>query len=248
MLTNRRNRLAAAINHSGLNKGEIAERAGMHRQVLTDILSGKIPGGKHLPAVSEVLGVTVDWIETGDKPPKWVKSSPKNIKTTSGATVNFLDVEREIGYQWRRLESTDPKRFDALASSLSEQARRALAVRGKPLSTYRLPFDDLLKLGEPFQLPGKGCVSTFEEGYRARQQDLEKLRRIRADGGGPALPLNVFMVCRDALLAMKGQRLALDQPWTEIKEALVCLWDRQKEMTGPKILKFELRDQDLGNS
>jgi hypothetical protein len=246
MKQTRLDRLKSAITQSGLKKGDIAERAGMHRQVLTDICSGKTPGNKHIEGICRVIGVSREWIEVGLNPPAFaqVSSVPTQSKPTDSTAV-FLATVREISFHWHRLSSTNLERYRALYAGLSERLQRAISVLGRPLASFRLPLEDLLKLGEPFELPGPDIKAAFVEGFHQRQQDNDRFRRQREATGESDLPPDVFRVCRAALLGMKAHRIELDMPWRDIKAALSCLWERQKGMPRGSLLDLELRESDL---
>jgi hypothetical protein len=246
MKQTRLDRLNVAIAQSGLKKGDIAERAGMHRQVLTDICSGKTPGNKHIEGICRVIGVSREWIEAGLNPPAFaqVSSGPAQSKPTD-LTAVFLATVREISFHWHRLASTDLERYRALYGGLPGRLQRSISVLGRPLASFRLPLEDLVTLGEPFELPGPDIKAAFVEGFHQRQEDLDRFRRQRDTGDGHDLPPDVFLVCRAGLLGMKAQRIELDMPWKDIKTALSCLWERQQGMPRGSLLDFELRESDL---
>ena len=71
-------RLRLAITRAGVAKGEVAERAGMHRQVLTDMLAGRTPGTLHLGRLAQVLNVPLEWLADGSNPPGWIRRQQRH--------------------------------------------------------------------------------------------------------------------------------------------------------------------------
>jgi transcriptional regulator with XRE-family HTH domain len=63
-------RLAAAMKAAGLNQPQLAKAAStpdkaVSQQVVQQLLSGRNSTSRHLPAIAEALGVTLDWLAAG---------------------------------------------------------------------------------------------------------------------------------------------------------------------------------------
>jgi transcriptional regulator with XRE-family HTH domain len=68
-------RIAQAMKSAGLNQPGLAKAASRHRapvsqQVVQHLLSGRNGTSKHLPAMAEALGVSLDWLATGKGSPR----------------------------------------------------------------------------------------------------------------------------------------------------------------------------------
>ncbi|HIH0362170.1 TPA: XRE family transcriptional regulator [Pseudomonas aeruginosa] len=62
-------RLSYAMKQSALSQEALAERAGCSQASIQKILGGKTLKSKFLPDIARALGVNVDWLELGRRPP-----------------------------------------------------------------------------------------------------------------------------------------------------------------------------------
>ncbi len=52
----------------GISLSELARRIGIRHQQFADIFAAKTTRSKHIPKISEELGVPIEWLTTGDEP------------------------------------------------------------------------------------------------------------------------------------------------------------------------------------
>jgi transcriptional regulator with XRE-family HTH domain len=248
MYINRADRLRLAISHCSLSKGEIAERAGIHRQMLTEMLANKTPGSKHLQALAKVLNVPEIWLATGESAPPWAQKIQGEFHPPTDEAALFVDICREISFHWRRLQSTSPSEYKKLTAGFSPKITQALSARKKPVSAFRLKLAEIIQLGDQFNLPNIEQREAFEAGFLLHARALQDLHRQSLFASTPPsstqLPDKVFAVCRAALLAMKAQRQAMRQSWTDVRYALAYLWGQQ---LGPSAFKNEGADEKGDN-
>lgn len=76
--TCRRDRLYAAFLASGLTQEALARKAGLHKQVVNDILKGRRPGHGSTETLAKALGVSASWIDLGTGPEPWTEG-PVNL-------------------------------------------------------------------------------------------------------------------------------------------------------------------------
>lgn len=71
-------RIRLGVKASGLSQAKIAKASGLAPQHFSAFLTGKYQANKHLPDIAKALGVSVEWLTTGDptQAPTWAKTPP----------------------------------------------------------------------------------------------------------------------------------------------------------------------------
>jgi predicted RNA-binding Zn-ribbon protein involved in translation (DUF1610 family) len=84
-------RIAAAIDRSGLTGVEISKRLEVSPQWVSAVKSGKFNPGKKYPALAALVGVDERWLVHGDSThaPPWVCESLDRVATAEGVTYSI---------------------------------------------------------------------------------------------------------------------------------------------------------------
>jgi len=154
MVTGLQERLRLAIAKSGLKKSKIAAAAGIHPQVLTNILGGRHPG-KHLESLSKALDVSLAWLMHGEQEPAWLRRQKR-------------DRWSELAWKVSAASGTDPQEC---ANLLADK----LHARAIAAGLFDFPIiSDLLK----FQVEH---VRVIREDYGRQEGRLDAYRDLPRD-------------------------------------------------------------------
>lgn len=137
MIICRRDRIEAALAHSGLSQSDLSKRTGVNSVQLNDIIFHRRPGREALPLIAQELQVSVGWLLTGEHSPEWITPntvcSPPRTAGDDDVRQYVMSVMGEAIGRLRRDRKENPDRF-----------RKALAGCD-PLTRFQL--------GEPHDPP-----------------------------------------------------------------------------------------------
>ena len=90
-------RLADAMKSAGLNQPGLARaatkpNAPVSQQVVHHLLSSRNTSSKHLPAIAEALGVSLDWLARGGEQTQTLRRTPAKSAPNGGAAPDRLPV------------------------------------------------------------------------------------------------------------------------------------------------------------
>lgn len=95
-----RDRLIAARLESGLTQGQVAERAGMSQAAYQKLESGNSSRSRFLSSIARTLGVTSDWLETGEEQDKLRIHEPTAPYGAANATRHVPELNWEQAAMW----------------------------------------------------------------------------------------------------------------------------------------------------
>ena len=190
-MTDLSNRIAAAMKTAGLNQPQLAKAASLSgapvsQQAVQQLVSGRNSTSRHLPAIAQALGVSLDWLASGrgTKGGRWRSEAVLIGKVGAGGEI-------------RRFTGSPPRqRVDA---PLGPDSPNAIEISGNsqlPLQDGWLVYYGLEQQGVSEQCLGKLCVVQVKDGptllktlLKAGRKDLYRLESWDA----PAYP-NVKVV------------------------------------------------------
>ena len=113
----------------GISQIELANALGVSPSIVTRILSGNMPGRKHMPKIADLLNCTVEWLQNGTgTPPSWA-TAPAPSPAPPWA-VELLAEVRALRAQLAALgapvlETGRPADLPPAVAALQRQMRRA---------------------------------------------------------------------------------------------------------------------------
>jgi transcriptional regulator with XRE-family HTH domain len=85
---NERERMTLALKHSGKKQVEIAKIMGVSKQYLGNIVNGNFKPKDRLEQLSQILGVSLDWLTHGEDPqPHWLTPPKTEVFSPDGETT-----------------------------------------------------------------------------------------------------------------------------------------------------------------
>jgi len=260
MRTTRGTRLTLAIQASPHTQAYLAEQLGISKQAMGDLVHGRSPGHRHLPALAALLDVPEAWLrEGGDLPPKL--STAEGIFTAPTAEINFfLTTMRDAFLVLREMRSAHPDKYTAAMASLRSPMRLAVNRMALP-GPLPLADQEFISVYEIARIRlNAGEKQLFVEGLEQARTYFSRQRRLLKISSGTispygrvdqSLPLDVFHTIRGALRVVKSERDAFARSSKDVDNALKVLWERQ--LTGPwgPELMEQLtcqKEEDLGNA
>lgn len=101
------NRLALAMRRVGMTQEALASALGVEQATVSKMVRGEFPGRKHWYKISDILGISVEWLSLGDNPPPWAfdhlppsHTASQHIAKALGGTYDRDQAEAE--YQQAR--------------------------------------------------------------------------------------------------------------------------------------------------
>ena len=83
---------AAGLNQPGLARAATKAHAPVSQQVVHHLLSARNTSSKHLPAIAEALGVSLDWLARGGEHSATLRRAPAKSGAKDGAGPDRLPV------------------------------------------------------------------------------------------------------------------------------------------------------------
>ncbi len=204
-----RARLVEAIERGGVNRAQLAERAGIDRSTLTQLLAGgnaRMPRADTVAALASVLQVSLDWLlglSAEDKPGAAVLRESLQITPRARSPVDENLArwhEEAAGYKIRYVPTTLPDllKIDAVIEHeyreyATKTADQAIAAKHGKLAFASLPEADVevcvsRQAIEGFAR-GEGIWHGLPEAARARQ--LEHMSGL-LDAQYPSLRMYLY--------------------------------------------------------
>jgi transcriptional regulator with XRE-family HTH domain len=245
-------RIRLAIKASGLTLTQVAERLGLTRQGLSDILANRSPGDRHITAIATLLGVEADWVVDGGPLPESLRQTRGEHAAPTAAAGFFQTTVDAALIRLRDMRTTAPESFLHVVDRLPQQARRWVRLARLPFRALKeLSQDDLLAIvvasgttlnAEQVPIFTEGLLDTLRTLSIVSKTTVPRTRNDAADRPGRALPPDVFDVLRGALLVLRTERKAFHRPASDVERALRVLWSRQMTYTWPAATKQKLND------
>lgn len=254
----RGHRLQAAILTSGYNQSELAQRLGISRQALSDIVKGRAPGEKHVHLLAELLGVPEEWLRDGGEIPDCIMDRLERAKDNMPVAVKiFQEILLKGRTLWHELKHRTPNKFDELIKQLEPGMQHLLSV--DPCIPRRVPRHEE-DIRAAFSMVDYNIepenLAAFQEGHKYLygltdvKDAIRKVDRASSESR-PAtdLPMEQFNIIRGALLVLRAERHAFGRSSQDIDRTLALMWRRQLAGAWPMQTLRRLREQrveDLG--
>ncbi len=248
-------RLQAAINATSFTQASLAERLGISRQALNDLVTGRAPGARHLATLAKILDVPEGWLRDGGALPDDLREKIGGgyHLAPSPAATEAIDRMREAMDHWQRLKEHDPKGFQALLDQVPEDLRNGVAghtwrawILGSPESVLAA-----LRLVGVIPADAQAFNQGLAQAHAAIEEMNHKLERRdpSKDADNHSLPLEHFATVRASLLVVWAERKAFGRSPRDIERTLEVLWRRQLKAPWPPETLRRLRadrEEDLG--
>lgn len=216
-------RLALQSSDSVYSQRALADKLGISRQAINDIIAGRKPGLKHLKRIAEILEVDEHWLINGGTMPVAMNAIAQDDGGLSEDRKYYEDTMKEGAMKWRLLFHSDPRRAAELVAQLPPDV--GSRINSSNLESVPWTYEDTIALLEPWELPEVPKRVTFRRGYHlARIVSAETLKPTQRD-----IPYgnSVFSVIRTALRLSRDHLVAFGGNADAINQALRELWTKQ---------------------
>jgi hypothetical protein len=222
-------------------KGGIAMLAGLPTpSVLSDMLSGRARGLRHLAGLAEILGVDEAWLtDGGGEAPDWTLAPEAAFDRWSrrlGGALSAWTCEQQGGQSWRPATTLDPRRRQDLAERLALEEDDPLLTRLGERDWAAIPFPLLEAVAAELGLPEPEHIEVIRRGHAiaaaAADDDDAVAAAVARRIGRYRLPPTLFRLARMALASLRQQRVFLKQDTRDIDDTLELLWRDQLSSSG----------------
>lgn len=254
----RGHRLQAAILTSSYNQSELAQRLGISRQAISDIVKGRTPGEKHVHLLAELLGVPEDWLRDGGEMPDCLMDKIERAKDNMPVAVKkYQEIMLKGRKIWQELKHCNPNKFDELIKRLNPGMQLLFSI--DPHIQRRTPRHEediraALSMVD-FNIEPED-LAAFQEGHKYLydltdvKDAIRKADRASSESRPVAdLPMEQFNIIRGALLVLRAERHAFGRSSQDVDRTLAVMWRRQLAGSWPMQTLRRLREQrieDLG--
>jgi len=188
-------RIAAAMKAIGFNQPQLAKAASapgapVSQQAVQQLISGRNSTSRHLPAIAQALGVSLDWLVAG-----------RGSRGGRRRSESFLVGKVATGGEIRRFSGTaHRKRIDAPFGSDTPNAVEVSGNSQLPLQDGWLLYYGPEQQGVPEKCIGKLCVVQIQDGptmlktlHRTGRKDLY---RLESWGGAESIEAKIIWAAR----------------------------------------------------
>jgi transcriptional regulator with XRE-family HTH domain len=192
---NLKERMAVAIKHSGKTQADIARIMQISKQYLGNITSGKISPHERLQTLSQILGVSLEWLTHGEGPePTWLHEPKTEIlqpgEETTGKKYQPSDQKRRetTTSKTRKPSALSPtnlflamaEKFNTTMSNIAGLLAKNNETSAEILKSTQQTADALMKI-DLIHTTHEQRLKQVEEAIQKLSDDTLKAARKKTD-------------------------------------------------------------------